>query len=404
MNPYPRFTVGQRRGMARLGLIETAHGPVHTPAFYFCATQATLKGLAVPQITALDTQLLLANTYHLMLQPGSELIARLGGLQKFMGWPGPTFTDSGGYQIFSLHHGSVSDEIKGRRRFITGHRPVKITEEGALFTSHRDGSKHLLSPERSIQVQSQLGADMICVLDECTPLHMTQKATLASMHLSHRWAERSLQAFAQCGQAHQGLYGIVQGGVYPEFRKESGQFIADQPFFGHAIGGSLGADKAQMAEVIAMALQTKELREKPIHLLGIGDVGAIFFGVRQGIDTFDCVSPTRLGRHGGALVKPAFWQQGGPDDERLKSPPRQSINLRRQNFRDDPRPIDAQCPCTACRLYSRAYLHHLLKAGEILALTLLTEHNVAFMNRLMQAIRQAILDDTLDHTQQEWAI
>ncbi len=398
LHSFPQFEITSQSGRARTGRILTAHGVLETPAFLFCATHATLKGLAIDSIHHVGTQILLSNTYHLMLQPGSELIAQLGGLHTFMGWDGPVFTDSGGYQIFSLHHGSVSDEIKGKRRNMSSFPPVKVTEEGALFVSHRDGTRHHLTPEKSIQVQSQLGADLICVLDECTPLHMTRRQTQSSMNLSHRWAGRSLTAFQQQGQAHQGLYGIVQGGIYPDLRQESAYHIAQMPFFGHAIGGSLGASKSQMGEVIDMALDGETLDTRPIHLLGIGGVEDIFQGVLKGIDTFDCVSPTRLGRHGGALIQPHYWHTATEDPS-----PRNHINLWKSCFRTDPAPIDATCPCPTCRTYSRAYLHHLLKAREILALTALTLHNVSFMNRLMQAIRTGIETKSLDTVHTQWS-
>ena len=395
----PLFKVTGLSGKARTGCISTAHGPLETPAFLFCATHATLKGLSIDSIKAAGTPILLSNTYHLMVQPGSDLIQTLGGIHTFMGWDGPVFTDSGGYQIFSLHHGSVSDEIKGKRRNTKSFPPVKITEEGALFVSHRDGRRHHLTPEKSIQVQAELGSDLICVLDECTPLHMTRLQTERSMHLSHRWAHRSLSAFQTQGKAHQGLYGIVQGGIYPDFRRESSQMIQSMPFFGHAIGGSLGATKAQMGEVIDMALSDAGLYARPIHLLGIGGVEDIFQGVLKGIDTFDCVSPTRLGRHGGALITNAYWDDA-QEDLRFKN----HINLWKSCFRTDPRPIDGDCPCATCAIYSRAYLHHLLKAKEILALTALSVHNVSFMNRLMSAIRKGISTHSLADVRKIWSV
>lgn len=383
-------------GCARVGEITTPHGIIHTPCFFFCATQGTLKGIATPLLKEHATPVLLANTYHLMLQPGADLVQNLGGLHKFMHWDGPIFTDSGGYQIFSLHHGSVAEEIKGKRRLGLGHKPVRITEEGALFTSHRDGSRHMLTPEKSIEVQYKLGADLICVLDECTPLHMSRQETHDSMERSHRWEIRSLEAF-QKYDSPQGLYGIVQGGIYPDLRRQSAEFVASQPFFGHAIGGSLGASKTQMMEVVSMALDYEPLRHKPIHLLGIGGVADVFAGVALGIDTFDCVLPTRLGRHGGALVQAHYW-----DDAQENWHAREHINLWRACFREDPRPIDSQCPCVTCRSYSRAYLHHLLKAKEILALTALTIHNVCFMNRLMADIRHSIQHSDLHGARQRW--
>ena len=219
------------------------------------------------------------------------------------------------------------------------------------------------------------------------------------MNLSHRWAGRSLTAFQQQGQAHQGLYGIVQGGIYPDLRQESAYHIAQMPFFGHAIGGSLGASKSQMGEVIDMALDGETLDTRPIHLLGIGGVEDIFQGVLKGIDTFDCVSPTRLGRHGGALIQPHYW-----DNAQEEPSPRNHINLWKSCFRTDPKPIDETCPCPTCRTYSRAYLHHLLKAREILGLTALTLHNVSFMNRLMQAIGTGIATNTLDRVHKQWSM
>ncbi|MBM3631885.1 MAG: tRNA guanosine(34) transglycosylase Tgt [Alphaproteobacteria bacterium] len=395
---HPTFHITGQSGTSRTGRITTAHGVLETPAFLFCATHATLKGLSIDSIKAAGTPILLSNTYHLMLQPGSDLIEQLGGIHTFMGWDGPVFTDSGGYQIFSLHHGSVSDEIKGKRRNMSSFPPVKVTEEGAIFVSHRDGKRHHLTPEKSIQVQTELGADLICVLDECTPLHMTRAQTERSMHLSHRWGKRSLDDFEQRKKPHQGLYGIVQGGIYPDFRKHSAEMIASMPFFGHAIGGSLGATKSQMGEVIDMALCDGALYVRPIHLLGIGGVEDIFQGVSKGIDTFDCVSPTRLGRHGGALIDNAYWDDAAEDWR-----PKNHINLWKSCFRTDPKPIDASCPCSTCALYSRAYLHHLLKAKEILALTALSVHNVCFMNRLMAAIRHGIATHSLGDVRNRWS-
>ena len=395
--PTFHVTASSQKTMARTGYILTAHGKVHTPSFLFCATKATLKGVPIQCIVQEKTEILLSNTYHLMVQPGSEIVAKMGGLSRFMGWHGPTFTDSGGYQIFSLHHGSVSDEIKGKKRHMSSGHPVRITEEGALFVSHRDGQRYLLTPEKSMHVQCQLGADLMCVLDECTPLHMTKAETEQSLHLSHRWAIRSYHAFEQYKHDYQGLYGIVQGGVYPDFRRESAQFIASQPFFGHAIGGSLGADKSQMDDVVGMALDGGHLTGRPIHLLGIGGVRDIFAGVRQGIDTFDCVAPTRLGRHGGALIQPHYWETAAEDHHT-----REHINLHKACFRADSDPIDTQCPCQTCRHYSRGYLHHLLKAKELLAMTALTIHNISFMNRMMADIRTSIAADDLDACQKRW--
>jgi queuine tRNA-ribosyltransferase len=397
---FPNFSFNFRQvstsHKGRLGRLQTPHGVIETPAFIFCATKASLKGLSASQIKQANCQVILSNTYHLMLQPGADLIARQGGLHRFMGWDGPLLTDSGGFQIFSLGHGSVASEIKGNRNF---HRPAnmqRITEEGATFKSYLDGSMHTLTPEISIQVQHQLGADLIVVLDECTPFHVEKQYTESSMHLSHRWALRSLAAFQQLETKKQALYGIVQGGVYPDLRAISANFVNAQPFFGHAIGGSLGADKSQMDAVVATTMETLS-PERPIHLLGIGGLRDIFEGVKKGIDTFDCVHPTRLARHGGALIRPHYW-----DTAKELPHSREHINLKKACFREDEAPIDATCPCETCKIYSRAYLHHLLKAGELLALSAITLHNVTFMNRFLETLRQHLEADTLDDLRPSW--
>jgi queuine tRNA-ribosyltransferase len=381
---------------ARLGRLSTPHGIVETPAFIFCATKAAIKGATPYHMHQENTQIILANTYHLMLQPGAELIAQMGGLHRFMGWDGPLLTDSGGFQIFSLGHGSIAEEVKGRRQSLRPKSLLKINEEGATFKSYIDGKKHVLTPEKSIQIQRGLGADLIVVLDECTPFHVDKSYTERSMHMSHRWAMRSLKEFQIGPIAVQALYGITQGGVYPDLRKVSGDFINSLPFFGHAVGGSLGATKTQMAEVVEMAMEPLD-PTRPVHLLGIGGVSDIFEGVQQGIDTFDCVHPTRLARHGGALVPLSVWESMGED-----SRGREHMNLRNARFRKDPRPIDETCGCQTCQTLSRGYLHHLLKAGELLVTQVLTVHNVHFMNRLLSSIRQAIAQECLSEEKKKW--
>jgi queuine tRNA-ribosyltransferase len=392
------FTVEHqaKHSRARLGTLQTPHGVVNTPAFIFCATKAAIKAVSPSDMKASGTQFMLANTYHLMIQPGADVVAQLGGLHRFMGWDGPLLTDSGGFQIFSLGHGSVADEIKGRRSnpndSSRNQSLLKITEEGALFRSYLDGSKHLLTPEKSIDIQRKLGADLIVVLDECTPFHVSKDYTQQSMEMSHRWAQRSLQAFTEQDNGTQSLYGIIQGGIYPDLRKASCDFVNNQSFFGHAIGGSLGADKHQMRDVVEYTTQQLD-PTRPIHLLGIGGIDDIFAGVAQGIDTFDCVHPTRLARHGGALVRPHNLPEGKNTDH---------INLMNGIFRLDDSPIEPDCFCLVCQRYSKGYLHHLLKAKELLALQLLSIHNVAFMNRLLAAIRLAIKTDTLELERKQW--
>ncbi len=387
---YPNFsfkvTKASDKSRARLGTLSTPHGIIQTPAFIFCATKATLKNLSIDKVKQAGSQIILSNTYHLMLQPGADVVQKLGGLQKFTGWNGPMFTDSGGFQIFSLGHGSVADEIKGRRSSKAPKSMLKITEDGAIFRSYLDGKKHFLTPETSIDVQHKLGADLIVCLDECTPFHVDKTYTTHSMRRSHRWEKRSLEAFKKLETTKQALYGIVQGGVYEDLRQESTDFVNDNDFFAHAVGGSLGANKEQMYDIVDYTLQ--RLRpERPVHLLGIGGVKDIFAGVRMGIDTFDCVHPTRLARHGGALVK-------GREKEH--------INLMNAQYKLNDTPIEKDCPCHTCQTYSTGYLHHLLKAKELLASSLITEHNVTYMNRLMAEIRQSLEEGTLDQLEKKW--
>ena len=378
---------------ARRGCIQTPHGDIQTPAFIFCATKAAMKALTPAQLIAEQTSVALANTYHLCLQPGPEIIAEAGGLHRFMGCNLPLLTDSGGFQIFSLGHGSVAEEIKGRRHH-SGTRSktlLKINEEGATFRSYIDGRAHCLSPERSIDIQRQLGADLIVVLDESTPFHVDLSYTEASMQRSHRWALRSLEQHQRYDQGTQVLYGIIQGGIYPELREQSCSFVNEHPFFGHAIGGSLGATKEAMYEVVQHATQHLD-PSRPIHLLGIGGIRDIIEGVSVGVDTFDCVHPTRLARHGGALVRP----------KHNPNPLREHINLRNSQYRHDHTPLEIDCPCYTCTTFTRAYVHHLFKAGEQLGQTLLSIHNARFMNRLMQAIRDSLEQDTFEEMRGDW--
>jgi len=393
MSLYPRFDftiqASDPNSLARVGYLTTPHGGLETPAFIFCATRAAMKAATPADLVASGTQIILSNTYHLMLQPGSELIARQGGLHKFCGWNGPMLTDSGGFQIFSLGHGSVADEIKGRGSPNRPQTLLKITEEGARFRSYIDGQLHMLTPERSIQIQRELGADLIVVLDECTPFHADKAYTGRSLSMSHRWGKRCMDEFARGydkGNDQQALYGIIQGGVYEDLRQEAADFVNSQPFFGHAVGGTLGGDKAQMQEVVAYATRNLK-RDRPIHLLGIGGISDILSGVEQGIDTFDCVAPTRMARHGGALLPKA-------DKER--------INLNNACFREDPNPLWDECLCYCCKNFSRAYLHHLLKSKEILAMQLVTIHNISVMNRLLRDIRHAIPQGKLAEVKRKW--
>jgi queuine tRNA-ribosyltransferase len=333
--------------------------------------------LSPKQLEEASTQICLANTYHLMLQPGADLIAQAGGLHTFMGWSGPLLTDSGGFQVFSLGHGSVADEIKGKR--VRTSSVLKISEEGVAFKSYRDGTSQLLTPERSLDLQWKIGADFVVAFDECTPYHSNRSYTEQALERSHRWEQRSYERFQEHNTGQQALYGVVQGGVYADLRAKSVQFINSLPCFGQAIGGSLGATKEEMLSVVDGVTRALD-PTRPIHLLGIGGLEDILKGVALGVDTFDCVHPTRLARHGGALVPVAFRE----------TPTREHLCLKRAAYKEDFRPIDPACPCATCQQFSRAYLHHLLKAHEVLAIPALTLHNVTFMNRFMQDIRSAL--------------
>lgn len=376
---------------ARIGKLFTPHGVVDTPAFIFCATRAAMKSLTIEQMRAANTQIILSNTYHLMLQPGADDMQMHGGLQKFTGWHGPMLTDSGGFQIFSLGQGTVADEIKGRRSLKQAKTLLKINENGALFKSYVDGREYLLTPEESIKVQRKLGADLIVVLDECTPFHVDKSYTEASMLRSHRWAKRSMDEFMAHDNGKQKLYGIVQGGIYDDLRQQSADFVNQHDFFGNAVGGSLGANKQQMYDVVAYTMNILD-RTRPTHLLGIGGIEDILHGVLQGIDTFDCVHPTRIARHGGALVKP--WHR---DQER------EHLNLRNHKYKLDQDPIEPDCPCATCNNYSRGYIHYLLKTETSLAFTLIAQHNAFFMNDFMQKIRVAISENRYMQFFAEWS-
>lgn len=383
-----------QKNYARTGEITTPHGVIKTPAFIFCGTKAALKSFSTNQAKENNTQIILSNTYHLMLQPGSELIANHGGLHKFMNWEGPMLTDSGGFQIFSLGHGSVADEIKGRSSVKRNKSLLNINEEGSLFQSYVDGSFKLLSPEKSLEVQRNIGADLILVFDECTPFHVDKSYTDISMKRSHRWAIRSFNYFNSSinyspgfgSSGEQRLYGIVQGGVYEDLREESIDFNLNKiDTFGIAIGGSLGSSKDEMYKVVNFTAP-KLGNKQPIHLLGIGDPKDIWSLVKSGIDTFDCVSPTRLARHGSALIKGKIGK----------------LNIKNKQFSDDLAPIDNECNCPTCLNYSLAYLHHLFKADELLGLQLITSHNIYFMNKLMSIIRDSIENDNLEEAEKKW--
>ena len=368
--------------LARTGTLKLAHGEVRTPAFVPLATKGTVKTLEPREVAALGYEMVLGNTFHLFLSPGPELIERLGGLNEFMRWERPIITDSGGFQVFSMGHGGVADEIKGRGRRAEAQREgsiLAIEEDGVRFRSYLDGSERFLGPESSMSVQAALGSDIALTFDECTPFHVSRDYTARSMERTHRWLDRCLRWHADHGPRSQVVYGIVQGGVEHDLRIESSAAVAASVSDGIAIGGSLGREESQMREVVSWT--TAELErlapERPRHLLGIGDIEGLIGGAELGVDTFDCALPTRLGRHGVALVP----DPGG----------RWRLDLVKARWRESEDPILDGCPCPACAGgFTRAYLHYLLRAGELTALRLVTLHNLSYLARLMEDLRAGI--------------
>ncbi len=349
------FTVKARDGAARTGAITTPRGVIRTPAFMPVGTGATVKAMFPEDVAATGADIILGNTYHLMLRPGAERIARLGGLHKFMHWEKPILTDSGGYQVMSL--------AKLRR----------ITEDGVTFQSHLDGATIALTPERAIEVQCLLGADIQMVLDECTPFPATRDEAKASLDLSMRWAERSKAAFAAMSAPGQALFGIVQGSVYPDLREESARALIDIGFPGYAVGGlAVGEGQAAMFDMVEIATAVLP-EDRPRYLMGVGTPEDMLGAIARGIDMFDCVMPTRSGRHCQAFT----WAG--------------KLNLRNARHAEDPSPLDPESACPAAQ-YERAYLHHLVKSGEALGAMLLTYANVQFYQELMARARDAIAD------------
>ncbi|HWD86123.1 MAG TPA: tRNA guanosine(34) transglycosylase Tgt [Solirubrobacteraceae bacterium] len=365
---------------ARSGTLRLAHGSVETPAFVPLATRGAVKTLEPRDVLELGYQMVLGNTFHLFLAPGHELVAEFGGLHRFMSWSGPIISDSGGFQVFSLGHGGVADEIKGRRRGQDSNGAIlEIAEAGVRFRSYVDGAERFMGPETSMEVQAALGSDIGLVFDECTPFHVSRDYTAASMARTHRWLDRCLRWHAELGDPEQMVYGIVQGGVEPDLRLESTETVAASGCPGIAIGGSLGQDKPQMHAVVSLTSQAlaRVAPDRPRHLLGIGDIDDLIAGVEMGIDTFDCVMPTRLARHGVAVV---------PDPAN-----RWRVDLFKGRWRNSQEPLSPDCPCPACRAgHTRGYLHYLMRAGETTGARLLTLHNLSFIARLMRDLREAI--------------
>jgi queuine tRNA-ribosyltransferase len=351
MNPF-RFELQATDGAARAGVIRTPRGDIQTPAFMPVGTAATVKAMLPDSVRQTGAEIVLGNTYHLMLRPGAERIARLGGLHKFMGWEGPILTDSGGFQVMSL---------AGLR---------KITEEGVRFQSHIDGHAEFLSPERAMEIQRLLGSDIQMVLDECPALPAEEAVIEKSLALSMRWAARSKAAFGE--QPGHACFGIVQGGTYPALRVRSAQMLQEIGFDGYAVGGlAVGEGQTAMFETLDATVPHLPV-ERPRYLMGVGKPDDIVGAVLRGIDMFDCVLPTRSGRNGQA-----FTADG-------------ALNLKNARFAEDPEPLEMGCSCPACRGFSRAFLHHAVKSGEIIAAMLLTWHNLVFYQNVMEGLRTAI--------------
>lgn len=353
-----RYEVLAKSGNGRRGRLHTAHGVVETPVFMPVGTAGTVKGMLPESVKATGAEIILGNTYHLMLRPGAERVAALGGLHKFMNWPGPILTDSGGYQVMSL------TDLR------------KMTENGVTFRSHIDGKAWELTPERSTEIQHLLDATITMAFDECTPYPATEEVAKTSMELSMRWAKRSRDAFKP--RPGYGQFGIVQGSVYPDLRSRSIEALTAMDFEGYAVGGlAVGEGQEMMFKVLDFTMPQMP-QEKPRYLMGVGKPGDIVGAVQRGIDMFDCVLPTRSGR-----TAQAFTRRG-------------TINIRNARHAEDTRPLDPDCACPTCTQYQRGYLHHLFKAEEMLGPILMTWHNIHYYQELTAGLRQAIEEDRLD--------
>ncbi len=407
-----------KKTKARVGEITTPHGVIKTPAFVPVGTQATVKSLSPEEIKESGTDIFFVNTYHMYLRPGIEVVEKLGGLHTFMGWDGPIITDSGGFQVFSLgREKRFGDRIPAQNisssSLDTGNQTikpdqysglVKITEEGVEFRSHWDGSKHLFTPESAMEWQWKLGSDIHIAFDDCTPYGVTHEKAEVSMERTHRWATRSLTASQKLkvesqksGKLYQALYGSIQGSVYEDLRKESARFITGLDLDGIAIGGvAVGESKKEMVDVLDWV--TPILPDgKPRHLLGVGEIDDIFVLVERGMDTFDCVFPTRTARMGLVFINPT-----NPSNLTNPSNKKYEIDITKARFSEDRGPIEEGCRCYTCVHFSRAYIHHLFHVRELLAYRLATIHNLWFVHRLMDEIRDAVSRGTLLELKNKW--
>lgn len=361
-----------KKSRARVGQIITPHGIIDTPNFVAVGTNGTLKALDNVMVDQLEQQLMFCNTYHLLLHPGPEVVKAAGGIHKFINRNQPIITDSGGFQVFSLAYGTVRDEIKSKGKKCIQNSVAKITEDGVTFRSYRDGAKIILTPEISIQVQKDLGADIIIPFDELPPYHIDERQLKKSLDRTHRWEKRSLDEHLK-NPAQQAIYAVIHGGINKDFRTLSCKTLTALPFDGYAIGGSVGKNHQEMIEMLSYTLPQLP-DEKPNHLLGIGDLPAIEQMIPLGIDTFDSSHPTKCARHGQI-----FTSQG-------------SIKILQTKHKLNFEPLDPVCSCYTCKHYTTAFMHHLFKAHEPIALTLATIHNVSYMVQLLKQYRQDILD------------
>lgn len=388
------FQLNHTYETTRSGTLKLKHGTIQTPALMPVATKATVKALTSEDLHQLNAQLLICNTYHLMLQPTEDVIHKIGGLHTFMNWDKPIVTDSGGFQAFSL--GLGKEHAVGKIFFPDeGHKTskpqgksiAKINDKGISFQSIYDKSYQLLTPKKSIRVQEKLGSDIILVLDECTSPLSNKEYTAKSLKRTHQWAKECLEIH----NTDQAIAGIIQGGHWQDLRIKSAKYISSLDFDSYAIGGSLGKSKQDMHNVLEWVIPHLP-DNKPRHLLGIGVVEDIFESVKRGIDLFDCVSPTRLARSGYPHIRPPFGTK--------KNKYRYKLKL--QRYKDDTQPLDPNCTCNVCKTYSRAYIHHLLKTGELLGYTLLSYHNMYFMLQLMKEIRDSIKYGYFKELKKEW--
>ena len=408
------FQMVKARGRARLGELRTPHGTIHTPAFVPVGTQATIKAVRPRDLLEIKSQLLICNTYHLYLRPGAEVISNAGGLHGFMNWKGPIMTDSGGFQVLSLgagiEHGvgktvklfadsaddskveALIDLKRSRGEIITREKFCFVSDERIIFKSHLDGTFHEWTPEKSIDIQNKLGADIVFALDECTsPLH-NREYTEKSLRRSHAWEERSIVKFTKLHNKAQAIYGIVQGGPYEDLRRQSAKFVESHDFFGIGIGGAL-IDKKTMSQILDW-VSGEISGKKPVHLLGIGGVDDIFAGVERGVDSFDCADPTRIARRGDILLLP---EDGGNRKNRWR------VNITASQFRQDLKPLGANCGCPACSDgFSKSYINHLMWSKELTGYTLTTIHNLYVMEKLMSEIRKGIAENRLEKVRERW--